>query len=42
MEELRSYIFEWKMNHTTAAGTMTVERFGIIERTETKDAPEAH
>ena len=32
MEELRSYILEWKLSHTTAAGTMTVDRFGIIER----------
>ena len=36
MGELRSYILEWKMNHTTAAETMTVERYGIIER----DAPD--
>lgn len=32
LEELKGYIFEWKLAHTTAAGTMTVERFGIQER----------
>ena len=37
MEELYDYIMMWKSSHTTAAGTMTVERYGIIERPETKD-----
>ena len=37
LEELRSYIIEWKADHTRGDGTMTVERYGIIER----DAPDA-
>ena len=32
IEDLWSYIREWKAAHTTAAGSMTVERYGIIER----------
>ena len=32
LDELWSYIREWKAAHTTAAGSMTVERYGIIER----------
>ena len=32
LEELREYIIEWKMAHTTASGTMTVERYGVIEK----------
>ena len=32
LDELWSYIREWKAEHTTAAGSMTVERYGIIER----------
>ena len=31
LEELKDYIFEWKLAHTTAAGTMMVERLGIQE-----------
>ena len=31
LEELQSYIFEWKLAHTRSDGTMTVERFGIME-----------
>ena len=32
LDELWSYIREWKAAHTTAAGTLTVDRYGIIER----------
>lgn len=32
LDELWSYIREWKAEHTTAAGTLTVDRYGIIER----------
>ena len=32
IDELWSYIREWKAAHTTAAGTLTVDRYGIIER----------
>ena len=31
LDELSSYIREWKIEHTTADGTMTVNRFGIQE-----------
>lgn len=39
LDELANYIIEWKSSHTTAAGTMTVPRYGIIERDSTS-APE--
>ena len=29
LEELRSYIFEWKLQHTCADGNLTVDRYGI-------------
>ena len=32
LDELWLYIREWKAAHTTAAGSMTVDRYGIIER----------
>ena len=32
LNELWNYIREWKAAHTTAAGTLTVDRYGIIER----------
>ena len=32
LDELWSYIREWKAANTTAAGTLTVDRYGIIER----------
>ena len=38
LEELYDYIAIWKAEHATAAGTMTVERYGIIERPPS-DAP---
>lgn len=31
LDELNDYILSWKLDHTTAAGTMTVDRFGIQE-----------
>ena len=31
LDDLRSYIFEWKLAHTRSDGTMTVERYGIQE-----------
>ena len=33
LDELRSYTAEWKAAHTTADGTMTVDRYGVIEKT---------
>ena len=32
LEELREYIAEWKIAHTRGDGTMTVERYGVIEK----------
>jgi len=32
LEELREYITEWKMAHTRGDGTLTVERYGVIEK----------
>ena len=32
LEELREYIREWKIAHTRGDGTMTVERYGVIEK----------
>ena len=32
IEDLWSYIREWKAAHTRSDGSMTVERYGIIER----------
>ena len=32
LEELREYITEWKIAHTRGDGTMTVERYGVIEK----------
>lgn len=32
LDELWAYIREWKAEHTTTAGNMTVERYGIIDR----------
>lgn len=31
LEDLQSYIFEWKLAHTRSDGTMTVDRYGIQE-----------
>ncbi len=31
LDDLRSYIFEWKLAHTRSDGTMTVDRYGIQE-----------
>jgi len=34
LDDLHSYIFEWKKQHTCADGTLIGERFGIIEKRE--------
>ena len=31
LDDLRSYLFEWKLAHTRSDGTMTVDRYGIQE-----------
>ena len=31
LDDLKSYVMEWKMAHTRADGTMTVDRYGIQE-----------
>ena len=33
LEELREYIVEWKIAHTRGDGTLTVDRYGVIEKT---------
>lgn len=32
LDDLQEYIRQWKIQHTRADGTVTVERFGIIEQ----------
>lgn len=33
LEELQEYLAEWKIAHTRGDGTMTVDRYGVIEKT---------